>query len=321
MFDLNFLIENILTLKENHRIEFKKANASLPRSFWETYSSFSNTDGGVIILGVEESEPDNTICGVNNPEKLVSDLWNLLSNRNKVSYNTLTNSDISIKTIVGNTSIIIVNVKEAPLSKKPIFIDNDISKAYTRTGDGDRLISEEEVKIIARNASPQVDSIPLDRFSLDDLDPISIASFKEKVTARYPDKGYENLNHENFLIELGVLRKDRTSKSINPTRGALLFLGKYNSIRDVYPSFHMDYFNRKGNNERWIDRVATDEPGEYQMNIYNFYNIVKEKLYSATLSSFKLGDENIRAENRRISEAIRESFNLLLIQLHTPTMT
>ncbi len=50
----------------------------------------------------------------------------------------------------------------------------------------------------------------------------------------------------------------------------------------------MDYFNRKSNNERWIDRVATDEPAEHQMNIYNFYNIVKEKLNSVILSEFKI---------------------------------
>ncbi|MDY5907687.1 MAG: hypothetical protein SPK11_02590, partial [Bullifex sp.] len=51
-----------------------------------------------------------------------------------------------------------------------------------------------------------------------------------------------------------------------------------NSIKDMYPHFHVDYFNRRGNNPRWIDRVSDDEPGDYEMNLYNFYNIINENV-------------------------------------------
>ena len=84
-------------LKEKHTFELKKAKNSLSKSFWETYSSFSNTKGGFIILGVEEGQTENIITGVNNPEEMVSDLWNQLSNPNKISYNSLNNDSITIK--------------------------------------------------------------------------------------------------------------------------------------------------------------------------------------------------------------------------------
>lgn len=52
------LKEWLLNIHEKYYIEFKKAN-ELPNSFWESYSSFSNTSGGVIILGVVEGEVTN----------------------------------------------------------------------------------------------------------------------------------------------------------------------------------------------------------------------------------------------------------------------
>lgn len=308
MFNINLIVNDIKKIKERHIIELKKATNSVPKSFWETYSSFSNTEGGVIVFGVEEGEKENIITGVNNPESIVADLWNQLSNKNKVSYNSLNNDDIIIKTIEYNKSIIIINVKEADWNKKPVYINDNIKNSYIRTGDGDRFMNDEQLKIIMRNSSPQVDSILLDKFSIKDLDPISVSSFKEKVTSRYPNNGYETLNPEDFLIEHGIMRRNRNTNDINITRGGLLFLGKYNAIREIYPSFHMDYFNRKGNNERWIDRIATDEPNKFQMNIYNFYNLVNEKLNVIIQNEFKLDDTNTRIENTQFNEAIREAF-------------
>lgn len=66
-----------------------------------------------------------------------------------------------------------------------------------------------------------MDSLLLNNFSIRDLDPVSITSFKEMVTSRYPDNGYESLSPEEFLIEIGALRQNRENQNINITRGPL----------------------------------------------------------------------------------------------------
>ena len=47
-------ILDMLKYSENIHLECKKAESLLPKSVWETYSSFANTDGGVILFGIEE---------------------------------------------------------------------------------------------------------------------------------------------------------------------------------------------------------------------------------------------------------------------------
>ena len=49
-------LNDILTKKESEDLEFKHASGGFPGSFWDTYSSFANTEGGTIILGVEEKD-------------------------------------------------------------------------------------------------------------------------------------------------------------------------------------------------------------------------------------------------------------------------
>lgn len=52
------LIDGIVSLKtKTNNIEFKKAKGGIPENLYDTFSSFSNTAGGIIIFGVDEKHP------------------------------------------------------------------------------------------------------------------------------------------------------------------------------------------------------------------------------------------------------------------------
>ena len=57
-------IKKLVAKSENAALEFKRARGGVPADFWPSYSSFANTDGGVIILGVREKDGKREIEGL-----------------------------------------------------------------------------------------------------------------------------------------------------------------------------------------------------------------------------------------------------------------
>ena len=111
--------------KENNRIEAKKAVGGLPRSIWETYSAFANTAGGYILLGVEE-QADKSLRAIAlaDPEKLVTEFWNTIHNRQKVNVNILANKNVNIVETDGHR-IVVIEVPRANRRGKPVYIGSN----------------------------------------------------------------------------------------------------------------------------------------------------------------------------------------------------
>ena len=302
--DVKNLKEWLLNIREKHYIELKTAS-ELPRAFWESYSSFSNTSGGFVILGVKEAQPQNVIVGVSNVDKLLRSLWDQLSNTSKVNYRNISNDDVNIYEIEGH-SVVIVYVPEAPERKKPVYINGKIEETYIRTGDGDRKATFEELQSLLRNASSGQDTLIAKHFTINDLDAESLALFKSMVHSRFPKKDYVSMTDALFLTEIGACSHDRVSGELKIKKGTLLFLGKSNSIKELYPHYHVDYFDRRGNSPRWIDRVTDDELGNDEMNLFRFYLQVDAKLRALSLSSFALDEKNRRGPVPDFDETLRE---------------
>jgi ATP-dependent DNA helicase RecG len=63
--------------KEALDLEFKSAKGGLPKAIWPTISAFANTQGGWIVLGVDEQQ-NPPVIGVTNPDRMLQNLFDSL---------------------------------------------------------------------------------------------------------------------------------------------------------------------------------------------------------------------------------------------------
>lgn len=306
-------LESVLSLKESSQVEYKKAKNEFPKDAWKSYSAFANTTGGYLILGISEDEHKNPILtGVKDAEKIISDFCSTLADRSKVSLNIIDNNDINTS-IIEDKTIIIIYIKEASITDKPIYLNNNIAHTYIRLHSQDHLVDKQQLSAILRNQSSQLDYELLPNYDLSDLDIDSINSYKVMLSKRYPSLNYSEMDSQNFLESIGVFRKNRNTNTMNLTIAGLLFFGKYNAILDRFPHYHVDFFDKRGNSQRWSYRMEAGNLDFPDLNLFNYYRLVSEKLLLSIDRDFELDEYTIRKNPTDLTIALREAFVNMII--------
>ncbi len=119
---------------------------------WETYSSFANTSGGCIILGVKErADRSRETTGLRNVPKLRKALFDTLHNRSRISVSLLDDSRVTDYEYNGDV-ILVIEVPKARREEKPVFINGDMwNGTYRRDWEGDYHCSKEAVLAMLRD--------------------------------------------------------------------------------------------------------------------------------------------------------------------------
>lgn len=306
-----------LDLGEDKDWEFKSARGGLPASLWESYSALANTDGGAIVLGVNENEVGEfEIQGLDKPAKIAKQFWDTINNRGKISVNLLTNDDVKILSI-NDKSILVVRVPRASRRQRPVFIGtNPLEGTYRRYNEGDYRCGREEVgRMLADQSEQPADSLILKRFTLDDLDKKTLEEYRNRFASRSPAHPWLKLNDQELLENLGGRRKDRASGEEGLTVAGLLMFGKERSIQDpeAIPNYHVDYREKLSKNPsvRWTDRIYPD--GTRNLNLFQFFEQVYPRLVADLKIPFQVTNEQESAPPQRhdetlVHEAIREAF-------------
>ena len=261
--------------------EFKSAKGGLPSSLWETYSAMANTDGGGVVLGVKELDNGQfEVQGLDDPVKIEKDFWNTINNRGKVSANLLSNSDVRLEVIDGKT-VLVVQVTRAARRQRPVFVgQNPLDGTFRRYNDGDYKCTPDEVgRMLADQSEQTADSRILPKFTVDDLDAVSLRQYRNRFSARNPNHAWLTEDTTGFLRKLGGWNRNRESGEDGLTVAGLLMFGNEDAVNDpAGVSFHLDYRERVSNRigDRWADRLTID--GTWVPNLFQFFQRVYPKL-------------------------------------------
>lgn len=303
-------IFELIEIGENSEIEFKKAKNSVPKDLWETYSAMANTNGGTIVLGIEErfdKDEKFDISGVESVEKMLKDFWSTI-NGNKVNKNILMEENVEVINI-NHKKVIKIEVPRASYIDKPIYLNNNpYNGTYKRNYEGDYKCSQDEVNAMFRDASEKgFDSSILEYYDMDDLDMPTVNRYRNRFSVINLNHAWHNLSDEEFLIQLGAMDKDRKTKKVWLTVAGLLMFGKSVSIRSYFPYFDLDYLKMVDVDEdlRYNERFTID--GRWESNLFNFFTIVINKLSEDIPIPFKLNGIT-RIDDTPVHRAIREAF-------------
>lgn len=305
--DIDFW-EEIEALRESSEIECKKASGSLPKSFWETYSSFANSYGGMVYLGLtENSDGSFTVSGVDKPDSILQQMWDCLNNPEKVNLNILSPNNVSVIS-VNDLDIIKIAVPRANRRQKPIYINNNPKMGcYIRQHGGDYRATEESLqRMWSEKGHESRDSQILIGFDLSDLDLTTLKTYRQMFQNRQPEHAFNTLDDVEFLRALSAWKKERLTGQEGVTVAGLLVFGKYQSIREQFSSYHLDYIERPDASieRRYLDRVTLD--GTWSGNLFDFYLKIIKKLTIDLKVRFQLEGDR-RKEEDKVHEALREA--------------
>ncbi len=304
-------IQKVEVLGEGQDKEFKSARGGFPGSFWETYSAMANSDGGTILLGVSEDEygavriDGLTANQVGDYKKI---LWDTVNNRGKVSRNLLTTVHVQMVDIEDAT-ILAIHVPRASRSERPVYLGpTPFGNTYRRSHEGDYHCTEDEVRRMLADADPEAaDQRILEGFSIDDLDPVSLAQYRQRFSATKPDHPWLTLEIPELLEKLGGWRRDRATGKSGLTLAGLLMFGKHQTIVDPHaaPQYFVDYREKLDPTQRWSDRIYPD--GTWEANLFQFYQRVWPKITMDLRVPFRLEGVQ-RKDETPVHEALREAF-------------
>ena len=313
-------VKELLNKGEKVDIECKESDSKLSKSIWETYSSFANTNGGYIFLGIKEDKkkklPEERfqIQGIQNYDVQVKAFWDTV-NSDKVNKNILKDEDVQIVTIPSTAlAVVSIHVPRADYNNRPIFINgNPYTGTFKRNHEGDYHASEDEINAMLRDQKSEGnDGIVLEHYGMEDIDLETLGHYRTMFQNNNPDHVWNQEDNKQFLTMLGGYKKDRSKNIEGLTIAGLLMFGKGIAIRDRFSNLMMDYRDESHATDdmRWSDRVTYD--GTWENNLFNFFMKVSPKLSADLKKPFVL-DNQQRVDDTPIHKAIREAFVNMII--------
>ncbi|MCK5593834.1 MAG: putative DNA binding domain-containing protein [Candidatus Aenigmarchaeota archaeon] len=264
---MNF--ETLLTQKENDDLDFKEILPT-PKKVAQLVTSFYNSRGGKIIIGVDDNKQP---IGINNPQKTehrfiqIIRHWCRLDKEPEIEFIRYKDKDFI--------------VIDCPKGKDtPYFVKGEHSPRV-RIGSSNMPANKEETaRLYREGASKSQDIYHVDGATLNDLNLDMIKSyFKEsRLTEQLDEKYFFKLMEKEHFV---VIEKDE----IIPTIAGILLFGKY-------PQINIPCALIKADRYRGTDMVQWIDKNNFEGNIFELiekceYFFKKNMRISSWSSGFK----------------------------------
>ena len=239
-------------------IEVKSGEGGLPKSLPETISAFANARGGMLLLGLSETDGFNTVPI--DAAKLAADLGAVCAEH----LDPPVRADIDIAEVEGQP-VVVALVDELPPDQKPCYvISRGVDRgSYIRTHDGDRRLSTYEVHVLSSSkGQPVDDTVVVPDAALSDLDPDRVGSLLRRLRANRGNV-FSNVDDATILRMMGVTANTDSGPGI--TLVGLLALGIF--PQQFVPQLNVTFVafaTRSGqpmaDGTRFLDNQSIDGP-------------------------------------------------------------
>lgn len=215
------IIEDLKIYKtETSKIEVKTASIDFPKKCYDTFSSFSNKYGGVILFGINE-ENDFEVEGVYD----LNDLQKKIASLCRDSMFPAIRPDIIPLKYEGK-DVLAVKIDELMQNKKPCYyIPKGLNKgSYTRVGDSDEVMTDYEIYALqSYNDHIFEDTRPTRRASIDDLNMEELTKYVNKLKEVKPNFAKNDFDRCLKLCSI----TDTSEENVYPTLAGTMIFGEY----------------------------------------------------------------------------------------------
>lgn len=231
---------------ENIRVEFKKSTNNITKDVYDTICSFSNRDGGIIILGVND---EGEILGISPDaiDRIKQDFVTSINNDQKINPPLYLQPQPFL--LDGHTVLVI----QVPASSQ---VCRHHGRIFDRNHDSDIDITDHSdmvYQLYARKSSSYFIN-KVTHFQLEDLRPDLIERARMMTASRMANHPWKSMSDEELLRSAGLILKDDDKQIEGITLAAILLFGKDTTIMSVLPQHKTDAILRVDNLDRYDDR-------------------------------------------------------------------
>jgi len=241
-------LQQIINQGEGLHIEFKEATDSVPNSFYETVVSFSNTDGGALLLGVADNLVVKGI-DIASTVKLQKNIVTALNSRDCI------NPPIYVQPFTIQHPDGLIMVVQIPASSQ---IHDHAGIIYSREFESDLDVTQNQQKVSdiylrKRNFFTEAQIYPF--LKIDDLDISLFDKARQIIRNNKSDHPWLLVSEEQMLHDSTLWRRDFKTGEEGLTLAAALIFGKDSTIQSILPAYKVEAMVRKVNKDRWDDRI------------------------------------------------------------------